>query len=269
VSRYRNRPKSIWDRLKPHKKYYAIAIIAVILVASLYVLWPRSENPNNNHNKPPQTTAVIVDSFYNETPQFTDNAAQFLKSKGINVDVYSGLNVTVDLYSRLPSMGYKLVILRVHSGILGIDTFLFTNEPYRTNGYVTEQLLGEIQMGVLNSSNRENPVFAAGPLFVLASTEGRFNDSIVVLSSCLGLASNHLADAFIQRGASAFISWDEKVGLDHTDEAVTVFLKGLVGENMTVGQAVEKVMADVHSDPTYGSLFEYYPAKAGNITLSS
>jgi hypothetical protein len=222
---------------------------------------------------------VIVDSFYNETPQFTDSAAEFLRSKGIKVDVFNTSEVTVDFYRQLPSMGYKLIILRVHSGILNETTkptYLFTNEPYSedplvTSKYFTELMSGALQKGVIDPDNPVNPVFTAGPLFVSGFTQGYFNNSIVVLSSCYGLYSNQLADAFVGRGASVFISWDERVGLAHTDEAVSVFLRSLAGDNMTVAKSVEKVMTEVGPDRMYSSYFRYYPETgiAGNMTLRS
>jgi len=87
------------------------------------------------------------------------------------------------------------------------------------------------------------------------------------MSSCLGLYRDQLAKAFIERGAKAFISWDEKVGLAHTDEATMVLLKSLIEEGMTVSEAVEKAMNDVGPDTTYNSMLHYYPQEAGSVKL--
>ena len=104
-------------------------------------------------------------------------------------------------------------------------------------------------------------------MFVAMSMQGSFNGSIIVLSSCLGLYTRQLADAFLKKGAKAFISWDEKVSLAHTDEACMILLKFLIEERMTIGEAVEKVMVDVGTDPIYGSTLKYYPKEAGSLKL--
>jgi hypothetical protein len=215
---------------------------------------------------------TIVDLFYSSSPRFTDDVTEFLTSKDITMNTFKDSNITVDFYRRLPKYGYSLLVLRVHAGVLESDpakpTFLFTEEPYNTYEYLIEQLSDQVQSGKIDPDNpAEEPVFTVGPLFVAGSMEGSFNDSIVVLSSCLGLYTDQLAKAFIERGAQAFISWDEKVGLTHTDEAAMVLLRSLIEEGMTVSEAVEKAMNDVGPDTAYDSTLHYYPQEAGSVKL--
>lgn len=195
----------------------------------------------------------------------SDAAAAFLTSRGITVDVYKDENVTVDLYRRLPAYGYNLIILRVHAGVLVREgpkapTFLFTNEPYTTNKYTWEQLEGQVLSGKIDPDNSsEKPLFTIGPLFITMSMEGNFNNSIVTLSSCLGLYTDELARAFEQKGAKVFVGWDEKVTLSHTDEACETLLKALIDGRMTVGEAVRKVMTGIGGDSAYNSTLGYSP----------
>lgn len=239
--------------------------MCVIVLA--YFFWPRYEFVSA------KGTAVIVDSFYSSTPQFTDAATAFLTSKGIHVDVYKDENVTVDLYKQLPAYGYNLIILRVHAGILQTDptapTFLFTNEPYSTGAWMMEQMEGQVLGGKIDSDNSsEQSLFTVGPAFVAISMESNFNNSVVILSSCFGLYTDQLADAFVKKGVKVFIGWDEKVTLSQSDEACNLLLKALIDEKMTVSGAVEKVMTEVGEDKTYNSTLKYYPKEAGNIMLS-
>jgi hypothetical protein len=210
--------------------------------------------------------------FYSSSPQFTDEVTTFLTSKDIPTNTFKDSNITVDLYRQLPYYGYNLIVLRVHAGVLESDptkpTFLFTEEQYNTYEYLIEQFSEQVQSGKIDPDDPdEEPVFTVGPLFVARSMEGNFNDSIIVLSSCLGLYTDQLAKTFIDRGAKAFISWDEKVGLAHTDEATLVLLSSLIEEGMTVSEAVEKAMNDVGPDTAFDSMLHYYPQEAGSVKL--
>lgn len=241
----------------------SLAIVGIIVL--LYLSLPRTEYSSTKGG------VAIVDSFYSSDPSFTDQAVMFLSSRGVRVDVYKDENVNVELYRELPTYGYSMIVLRVHAG-LGEDitspTFLFTNEPYTTSKYAVERASKQILQGIFDLSNPVNPVFSVGPLFVDRSMKGNFNNSIIILSSCFGLHSEWLPDAFVKRGAKAFIGWDEKVLLEHTDEASLALLEAFVSENLTINEAVAKVMNEVGSDEAYGSRLEYYPKEAGDLQLN-
>lgn len=238
------------------------AVLAIVGLIGLCLSLPRTEYSSARGG------VAIVDSFYSSTPGFTDEAVMFLGSRGVHVDVYKDEKVTVELYRELPTYGYSLIVLRVHAG-LGEDstssTFLFTNEPYVSNEYVVERASKQILQGVMDLKNPVNPVFSVGPLFVDRSMKGNFNSSIIILSSCFGLHNDWLADTFVKRGAKAFIGWDEEVLLEHTDAASLALLKALVSENLTINDAVAKVMNEVGPDEAYGSKLEYYPKGAGDL----
>lgn len=241
----------------------ALALTLVIVVA--YV-WPRYEYATIRDG------VAIVDGFYSSSPSFTDETVAYLSSKELNVTVYMDSEVTVDLYRRLPTHGYSIIILRVHAGVYEKNptkpTFLFTNERYTESGYPWLKMSGQVAGGKVNPDNfNESSVFTVGPLFVAMSMERSFNGSIIILSSCLGLYTLELAEAFIDKGAKAFISWDEKVSLLHTDEACMLLLKALIEDGMTINQSVEKVMREVGSDPEYGGVLMYYPEEVGNLKL--
>jgi len=229
--------------------------------------------PTTTSSPPPPPAAMvgIVDQFYSESPGFTDQALEFLGSRGISVKVHRDKDVTVGLYRRLPTYGYRLIILRVHAGVCerlkDHPTFLFTAEPYTTGKYTVEQLTNLVMSGVIDPDRPESPVFTVGPDFVRMSMEGDFGGASIVLSSCLGLYNQYLAEALIEKGGKVFVSWDEKVSLEHTDKAALLLLKALVEEGTTIREAVEKVMEEVGPDPIYGAVFKYYPPQAGGLRV--
>jgi len=71
----------------------------------------------------------------------------------------------------------------------------------------------------------------------------------------------------VQKGATAFISWDEKVSLSHTDDACMLLLTSLITDEMTIDDAVRTVMTAVGPDTAYDSTLKYYPTEAGSLKL--
>jgi hypothetical protein len=94
--------------------------------------------PNRQMND--RLDAAIIDqlSLYQPNPTFIADVSQQLQAQGFTVDVYSGSQVTVDLYENLPAHGYEIIIFRAHAGFLSEDsggevkgpTYLFTGENY-------------------------------------------------------------------------------------------------------------------------------------------
>ena len=94
-----------------------------------------------------------------------------------------------------------------------------------------------------------------------------FNNSTIVMMGCEGLTNTKMAEAFIEKGAKAYISWSGAVSASHTDQATIYLLQHLLTENQTIEQAVENTMTEVGPDPVYDSLLIYYPISSGNYTI--
>jgi hypothetical protein len=207
-------------------------------------------------------TAAIVDqlSLTQANPDFVASARSLLAEAGYLVDYYPGEQVTVDFYRNLPTHDYDLVILRVHSGIVverdattreETETeyvSLFTGEPYSERKYVEEQIG---RLGRSTYYEGAPPLFGTGPGFIEDSMEGRFDNTLIVLMGCDGLRSPVTAQAFLDKGASAFVSWSETVSASHTDAATQRLLEKLFVEGLTVEDAVSETAAEVGPDPFY------------------
>lgn len=105
----------------------------------------------------------------------------------------------------------------------------------------------------------ELPFFGIRPEFIARDLEARFSDATVVLMGCDGLRSDDLAEAFVQRGAAAFVSWDEPVSAPHTDAATELLLRLWLEEGVTMHQAAARVMDEIGPDPDYGARLVVYP----------
>jgi hypothetical protein len=63
------------------------------------------------------------------------------------------------------------------------------------------------------------------------------------------------------------VGWTGLVDLDHTDQALSVFLDDFIKQNMTIRASVDSTMRNVGPDPTYQSVLSYYPTDQGNISM--
>ena len=251
------------------KRYLFIAL------ALLTIAWPglTFSSSCSAPGSDSEAKAAIVDQLYDLQPNeaFISDITQQLEAYGFTVDLYQGDEITVDLYAELPGYGYRLIIFRAHSGLLGSEgkpikrTCLFTNELYSNSKHVTEQLTDQLARARIN---KHHPwVFGIGDEFVTRSMKKRFPNTVIIMMGCSCLALDDLAQAFIQKGASTYMGWNATVGLDYVDEATPILVANLFSKGMTVKEAVDKTMADVGPDPYYHACLDYYPGESGNKTI--
>jgi hypothetical protein len=214
-------------------------------------------------------SVAIVDhlSLFEPNPAFVETSITILKKAGFTVDYYPGEEVSVNFFRNLPNHGYGLIILRVHSAIAYPNNWVsfFTSEPYSKTKYVYEQLNSRV--GIACFQNSPPYFFGIIPDFIRLSAHGRFENTTVIMMGCNGLKYDNMAEAIVEKGARAYISWDGKVLASHTDKATIHLLQKLIIEKQTVNKAVEETMKEVGADPEYGSLLQYYPDLAEGYTI--
>ena len=135
---------------------------------------------------------------------------------------------------------------------------LFTSEP-PSGGYIAELFLGWVR--IARTLTGEDRYYAVTPDFWRDSAKGRFNDSIIILMSCFGFVDDTLGNIFIEKGASVFIGWNEKVTTEHMDRATLVLLETILNGKIPISEAVEYTMQKVGADPIYGSVLKFYTEK--------
>lgn len=238
-----------------------IAILAALgsLAGGLWLATPIFTGPSG----PP--TAAIVDQLGLNVPNpdFVASATASLTEAGYQVDYYSSEEVTVDLYRRLPSLGYDIIVMRAHAGlsqevdqetgeITGTEYVgLFTGEVYSKEKYHDEQVQGLIGW---STTYDDGPLlYAVGDRFIEESMEGRFDDTLIVMMGCDGLATQRTAQAFLDKGASAFVSWSRPVSATHTDSTTQQLLERLLLDGVSISEAVTLTAAEAGPDPWYGA----------------
>jgi hypothetical protein len=244
----------------------ALGIVGVVAFIRIQPMgWPFPDHAGN-------ATAAIIDqlSSLQENDQFIANVTRELEDYGFEVDLYQGNNVTVDFYRQLPTYGYKLIIFRAHSGILEQDgeviprTVLFTNEEYTESRYALEQVYEQLVMG--GACQGCPMMFGITPEFVRAQSvvgqatdmDGRFDDTVVIMMGCSGIAMDDMARAFVDKGASVCLAWDRSVELYYVDNATPYLMNQLCSEELTIREAVANTMDFVGPDPNYGAELKCY-----------
>lgn len=212
--------------------------------------------------------AAIIDQLAatQPDPDFVSNATTTLEQAGYNVEYIPADQVTVDLFRRLPDRDYRLILLRNHSSrivqshVAGrpqpiekpVVSF-FTSETYDPSKYPNDiRRLYESHY----DGGTEN-FFGISPDFITSAMIGRLDRTVVIAMGCDGLSSDGMANALLNKGATAFISWDKPVSAEHTDRATTVLLQHLLVDRVGVGAATKQTMREVGRDPTYGSSLAY------------
>ncbi len=215
--------------------------------------------------------AAIIDQLGEEYQNYDFNetgvVANILKNAGFDVSYYESKTVNVNFYKGLAKHNYGIIILRAHSATREGKTIVdfFTSEKFKTDKYVSEQENGLLAKGYFSWKSGEF-YFAITPKFI-ENLEGCFPKSIVIAMGCNSLneTCTEMADAFIKKGAKAYIGWTGLVQSSHTDNETIELLRMLLKENKTVKQAV----GHTTQDSRYFSKMRYYPESAGNIEISS
>ena len=253
-------------------------LIAVLMIAvSAFIIYSALFPPSNVPMV--QGDVAIIDQLSIESPNqnFLDSVTQTFASVGLKIDVYEGKEITVELYRSLPSLGYEIIVFRAHSAypmenpeLIPIENprwpvYIFTAEPYDESKYVFEQLMGQVAPAKVTEDSAS--YFSIGPEFVRKSMNGRFPNWLIIISSCGGLYSSDLAEAFIEKGAKGIISWDDLVDLGHTDTAIDYLIRSSVIDGLVIKDAIKKTMQEVGPDPYYKSVLLFYPEEIGEKNI--
>ena len=248
------------------------SIVAVTFVVSILLI-QNGDAENLVYDGPPK--AAIIDQLYDEMPNeiFHQRATEYLEAAGYEVDIFTTKDVTVDFYKNLPTMNYKLVVIRTHGTETnsGDDVVLFTGERYTDDKYITEQLLGQVKKAtplleiiyrandnsssewiIVNDTYRylkspadqseraQNEFFAISPKLV-ESMNGKFQDTIFILGGCDTMSNPSMSNALIEKGSSGVFGWDDTVGSTDNDNFILFFLRFHLVEGYAIDQTMEKI----------------------------
>jgi hypothetical protein len=242
-----------------------LALILALPLLLLPALTSCNQGPDNSGT---ELKAAIIDQLADvyPNPSITSQVAEILKKHGFTVDIWQGNEVTPDLYASLPEYGYKLILFRAHLGISGEisdtaqKTCLFTGEPYSPNKYRAYQLRDTI----MNAHMEQDATnfFAINSRFISDAMEGRFDDTVILMMGCFSYHLDDMAEAFMQKGTSAYAGWDGLVTLEYMDKVTVNFMDNIFTRQLSIDAAVAQTMIDIGHDPIYHSNLKCYPASS-------
>jgi hypothetical protein len=256
-------------RPQPQDTWKGVAILAAVALLAAALAGGLILSGLVGGGSGPRRAAIIDQlSLTQPNPDFAASATSILEQAGYAVDYFPGEQVTVDFYRELPTHDYDLIILRVHSGIAeetnittGEKTMreyvsLFTGEPYSPDKYPQEPMG---RLGMATYYEGAPPLFGIAPDFITQSMRGSFDKTLIVLMGCDGLRSPRTGQAFLDKGASAFVGWSESVSASHSDAAALRLLEKSVIEGLPVADAVAQTAAELGPDPSYGAELRVLP----------
>ncbi|MBE0430550.1 MAG: hypothetical protein IBX67_01855 [Dehalococcoidia bacterium] len=246
-----------------------LAIAGVVVAVRVYPIGPP---PPDSSGKP---RAAIVDQLHTSAlpnEAFVANVTRELEEYGFEVDLYQGDEITVDFYRDLAKRGHRLILFRVHSGLVIENgevlprTLLFTNEEYSATKYAWEQTFDRLGKG--SAGEGEPMMFGITADFITSrSMPGEFDDTVIIMMGCSALYYTDLAEAFVDRGASVYLGWHGSVVLNYVDEATPYLIEQLCSLNVTIKEAVDSTMEVVGLDPSFRAELRYHPPEQGDKTL--
>lgn len=261
--------------------FAAVILIAIIFISSFLVNsmlnqpLANQSSTDQTGNSTPELKAAIVDHLSLTAPNqtFVQTATNTLEQAGYSVDYYPSEQTTVGFWRNLPTHGYKIIILRVHSsasspdGIESPPTF-FTSERYVTKNYVQEQLDNRLVMvGFSEDEVKEGKTyFGIRPPFITKSTTGKFQNTTIIMMGCEGLDNEDMAMAFVEKGAKVYIGWNNPVSASHTDLATAHLLQHFLIEKLTLIKSLQETFKEVGTDP-HNAYLIYYPPEVGDQTI--
>lgn len=264
------------------KLAYGLGTLVLFVLISYFAI-TLSTRPQEYVPPPSELKAAIIDQLSltveeNLTRTFNETATNILKQANFTVDYYSGEKVTVNFYRDLPLQNYKIIILRVHSTagqrsggkLIPSFTVLFTSELYNETKYYEQQQKVQLVQVYYTPYHEGDPsYFGITPYFVKQSMKGSFSNAIILLMGCEGLSNQETAQAFVEKGAKVYISWNTSVSASHTDLATIHLLQHLVIEKHNVKTAVTETMNEVGLDPQYHSQLMFYPPEAESYIIQN
>jgi len=217
--------------------------------------------------------AAIVDQLSETSPNpaFIQHVTLELQNTGFTVDLYKADDVTVNFYRQLPGHGYKLIIFRVHAGLLennagsGSNIWLFTSQPYSRLQFYLAQLRNQVTAAKV--TNTTDNVFAVSAGFITDCVRHNFNNTVIINMGCSAFSSPEIAQAYVQRGASAFIGWDANVGISYADDATSALVDKLCAQNQTIKQATDETVNEKGPDPNNQAFLHFYPQSTTDKTI--
>ena len=204
-----------------------------------------------SRDRPAGVKVLVIDPI-SQDPEMIPSIVIVLDDPDYSVTHVIGGDVTVERLKMLDET--DVLILRVHSSIKNDAVWVFTGERYDNNRYLVEQMTDEVHRA--RTSPEGEYLFAVGSSFFERYLSEMDGVEFLVMG-CDAAQSRELADVFLGKGASLYVSWDGPVSLEYTDLVFSRILRYFL-DGKTMEESVELVSGEMGADPHFQSLLRYY-----------
>lgn len=202
-------------------------------------------------DRPAGIKVLVIDPI-SQDPEIIPSVVKVLDESGYSATHVIGNEVTVERLKNLDDA--DVLILRVHSSIKDNTVWVFTGEVYDNNRYLMEQMTDKVHRAKISPNS--GYFFAVGSSFFeryLSVIEG----VEVLVMGCDAAQSRELADVFLGKGASLYVSWDGPVSLEYTDLVFTRIL-WYYTSGKTMPAAIELASHELGSDPYFNPVLRCF-----------
>jgi hypothetical protein len=215
-------------------------------------------------------------AFIDELSQVQPNVnliqmcTSMLENEGFSLSYYESNEITVSLCRSLPLYDYDLIIFRVNSAVdpqTG-TLVLFTGEEWddtKASTIYLNDMLND-RLAKVRFAMNSTAYFGMNSNFV-KTLNGDFQNATVMMMGSNGLTNTRMAEAFVEKGARAFIGWDDYVSLQHSDTATLQFLEHFITEKKTIDASVKETILEIGPDPFTAAKLLYCPSEAAGFQI--
>jgi hypothetical protein len=250
-----NGGRRLWRRLISRKGAFLLFIAAspLLLLQVVPAILSQTQCGGSGSVPTGNRVALINTLSQNQDDSFVKAVGALASNAGYGFDYYPFGQGSVDFFKHLPQKGYSIILLRTDSD--AVTGAVATSDRYNQYQYPGEQLSDSVARIKVNGTFYE--YFGLTPKFI-QNMCGRFSATTILAMGCFTMSSTDMAQAFVEKGAGAFVGWDKGVLAAYTD---TVFasLLGFVLQGKSISYSVNQVMQTFGSDPSYQARLHYYP----------
>ena len=102
--------------------------------------------------------------------------------------------------------------------------------------------------------------------------KGSFYKTVIIAIGCASLHTTEMAQAFVEKGAAAYVGWNASLTAFYGDLATLSVINHLLLGNQTIKEAVDAAMIEVGPCPMdelgTTSVLSFYPSSSQNYTIS-
>lgn len=216
---------------------------------------------------PDSNIGIVASSLYSNSGLATSGECNYINNKlndetCVQSTILADGVYTLDSVKNLDDKG--VIFIHTHGGITGGVVSIMTGERASTFfGIPTSHLIDWVLKRVVVVSADGKNYWAFKPSFITHYANS-FPDSLVVISACHSLDGDTMANAFLNKGAAAYVGWSDTV-MRSFAIGINQVLFDRLADNKTLQEAFNGWTLAQRTDTTHNAVYIF--RGDGNIRL--